>query len=108
MSVAGARYNITADHCSAHLDLAFKFHDLTERVDGVLGRTYRKNYTSRAKVGVAMPVLGGDRDQFTASGLFAVDCAVSRFRTGASAGKEYADMHGKSGPEGRGVLLCNR
>ncbi|OAY63610.1 hypothetical protein ACMD2_22322 [Ananas comosus] len=66
------------DNCFAHLYLAFKFHYLTEEVDGILGRTYRKNYTSRAKVGAAKPVLGGGHE-FTASGLFTMDCAAFCF-----------------------------
>ncbi|XP_073004631.1 uncharacterized protein [Typha latifolia] len=72
------RYDITADDCYAHLDMRFKFYNLSDEVDGVLGQTYRKDYTSRAKMGVAMPVLGGERE-FTASSLFAPDCKASRF-----------------------------
>ncbi|KAH7680626.1 Root cap protein [Dioscorea alata] len=59
------KYNVGKDESLAHLDLGFKL-------------TYRKDYKSRAKMGVAMPVLGGDRE-FVSSGLFSTDCLVSQF-----------------------------
>ncbi|KAJ0976747.1 hypothetical protein J5N97_012221 [Dioscorea zingiberensis] len=72
------KYNVTNDDCLAHLDLGFKFYELSEKVDGVLGQTYRHKYRSRAKMGVAVPVLGGDRE-FSSSGLFSTDCRASQF-----------------------------
>uniref|UniRef100_A0A0D9XWY2 Uncharacterized protein n=1 Tax=Leersia perrieri TaxID=77586 RepID=A0A0D9XWY2_9ORYZ len=60
------RYGVTADDCLAHLDLAFKFNELTADVHGVVGQTYRADYINK----------------FAASGLFAADCVVSRFGQG--------------------------
>ncbi|KAJ0046050.1 hypothetical protein Pint_05851 [Pistacia integerrima] len=71
-------YNITADNCFAHLELGFKFYNLSDMVDGILGQTYRKNYVTRAKIGAKMPVLGG-ADKFLSSSIFATDCLASRY-----------------------------
>ncbi|XP_010664895.1 uncharacterized protein LOC100255757 [Vitis vinifera] len=71
-------YDITEDDCFAHLELNFKFHTLSKRVDGVLGQTYRSSYRSRVKLAAAMPIMGG-ADKFNTSHLFATDCAVSNF-----------------------------
>ncbi|GJM89678.1 hypothetical protein PR202_ga05887 [Eleusine coracana subsp. coracana] len=76
-------YGVTADDCLAHLDLAFKFHALTDDVHGVLGQTYRSSYVNRMDVTKKMPVMGGERD-FVASGLFAADCAVARYGKGGN------------------------
>ncbi|PKI59684.1 hypothetical protein CRG98_019925 [Punica granatum] len=71
-------YNITDDNCFAHLELGFKFYNMSNNVDGILGQTYRPGYVSKAKVGAVMPVMGG-MHKFLSSGLFATDCAASRF-----------------------------
>lgn len=107
-------YNITDSNCYAHLDVSFKFYDLSDNVDGVLGNTYRKDYISKVNLTNPMPVVGGERN-FITSGLFATDCAVSRFNKGSgleSAGeanksKEYSKAVCRSGPTGNGVL-CSR
>ncbi|KAL5847925.1 hypothetical protein ACOSQ3_011449 [Xanthoceras sorbifolium] len=71
-------YDVTQDNCFAHLELNFKFDSLSVMVDGVLGQTYRLNYTSRVKMAAAMPIMGG-ADKFASSHLFAADCVVSKF-----------------------------
>ncbi|CAL8999916.1 unnamed protein product [Prunus brigantina] len=103
------KYGVTQEDCFAHLDLSFKFYALSGEVNGVLGQTYASNYVSRVKMGVVMPVLGGDKE-FASSSIFASDCAVSRFsgefvKNNSSESFEY--MNCASGKDGRGVV-CKR
>ncbi|KAG6408945.1 hypothetical protein SASPL_131973 [Salvia splendens] len=105
-------YGITEDDCFAHLELGFKLSSLNANANGVLGQTYRQNYVSRAKMGVAMPVLGGERE-FAVSNIFATDCAVSQFRRGEMLSEyeedvlELPTMKCGTGIDGRGVV-CKR
>lgn len=78
------KYDVPQDDCFAHLEVQFEFFKLSPRVDGVLGRTYRPEYVSRAKAGVEMPVLGGE-DKYWTSSLLATDCKVCSFWTPAIA-----------------------
>ncbi|KAF8021826.1 hypothetical protein BT93_G2078 [Corymbia citriodora subsp. variegata] len=99
-------YNITDDDCFAHLELGFKFYNLTDTVDGVLGRTYRKNYVSKAKPDAVMPVMGG-MDKCATSSILATDCLVSWFgrhlpATGNVRGRE--SLLCKSGIDGSGII----
>lgn len=103
------KYGITQEDCFAHLDLSFKFYALSGDVNGVLGQTYATNYVSRAKMGVAMPVLGGDKE-FASSSLFATDCAVARF-SGEETSLEavaYANMNCGSDYLGAQGVVCKR
>ncbi|KAL1825646.1 hypothetical protein ACET3Z_012424 [Daucus carota] len=93
-------YAITSDDCFAHLDLGFTFYSLSNDVSGVLGQTYAGNYTSRVKMGVTMPVLGGDKD-FASSSLFSADCAVARFNGLLDSSTNIAS----SGINGRGIIF---
>ncbi|XP_059650047.1 uncharacterized protein LOC132295779 [Cornus florida] len=106
-------YGITSDDFFAHLDLSFKFLSLSDEVNGVLGQTYRRDYVSRVKVNVPMPVMGGGR-KFASSNLFAADCAVARFDGGYNSGRgvssegiELPSLSCGSGMDGRGVV-CKR
>ncbi|XP_056687339.1 uncharacterized protein [Spinacia oleracea] len=98
--------------CFAHLDLSFKFNSLSDEVNGVLGQTYGRNYTSRVKMGVANPVLGGEKE-FQSSSMFATDCAAARYNGNWNYGSysyqriKYADLNCASGTSGRGVV-CKR
>ncbi|GJN06637.1 hypothetical protein PR202_ga24388 [Eleusine coracana subsp. coracana] len=71
-------YGKTRNDTLVHLDVGYKFHGLTKDVDGVLGQTYRPDYVTKVDVTANMPVMGG-ADKYSSSGLFATDCAVSRF-----------------------------
>ncbi|XP_052185016.1 uncharacterized protein LOC127796725 [Diospyros lotus] len=106
-------YNITDEDCFAHLELAFKFYNLTDMVDGVMGQTYRRDYVSKVKVNSVMPVMGG-AGKFSTSGIFAADCKAARFgqRVGGDLGSgrsasAYSTVVCKSGGEGNGVV-CKR
>ncbi|XP_075633870.1 uncharacterized protein LOC142606394 [Castanea sativa] len=104
-------YGITQEDCFAHLDLSFKFYALSGQVNGVLGQTYASNYVSKVKMGVVMPVLGGDKE-FSSSSLFATDCAVARFTGQFTEGNslenlEFGNLNCSSGMNGRGVV-CKR
>ncbi|XP_047051002.1 uncharacterized protein LOC124656270 [Lolium rigidum] len=102
------RYGVTSDDCLAHLELAFKFDALTDDVHGVVGQTYRSDYVNKLDVRASMPTMGGDAS-FTASSLFAADCAVARFGTirsnnEASVRSELAGITCASGMDGQGVV----
>ncbi|CAH8354980.1 unnamed protein product [Eruca vesicaria subsp. sativa] len=56
----------------------FKFINLSPKVDGILGRTYRPDFKNPAKPGVAMPVVGGE-DSFRTSSLLSHDCKTCLF-----------------------------
>ncbi|KAK2969480.1 hypothetical protein RJ640_022194 [Escallonia rubra] len=102
-------YNISDADCFAHLELGFKFYNLTDAVDGVLGQTYRSNYVSKIKVNVLMPVMGGAH-KFSTSSIFSTDCAASRFGSNTIIGDraiQYSSMQCNSGMSGNGVV-CKR
>uniref|UniRef100_A0A0D9VAS3 Uncharacterized protein n=1 Tax=Leersia perrieri TaxID=77586 RepID=A0A0D9VAS3_9ORYZ len=82
------RYGKTGKDSLVHLDLGYKFHALSDEVDGVLGQTYRPNFASMVNITAKMPIMGG-ADKYRSSGLFSPDCAVSRFHRRAGAGEEH-------------------
>lgn len=81
------KYQVPSDDCFAHLEVQFRFFGLSSKVDGVLGRTYRPDFESPAKPGVAMPVLGGE-DQFKTSSLLSPDCKTCLFNPAESVSNE--------------------
>ncbi|KAJ0966005.1 hypothetical protein J5N97_027143 [Dioscorea zingiberensis] len=71
-------YGIPANDCYAHLEVQFRFLDLSRHVQGVLGRTYRADFHNTAKPGVAMPLLGGE-EEYRTSSLISPDCTHCLF-----------------------------
>ncbi|KAI4322248.1 hypothetical protein L6164_021959 [Bauhinia variegata] len=71
-------YQLPSDDAFAHLETQFRFPNLTDLVEGVLGKTYRPNYVSPVKRGVAMPMMGGE-DKYQTPSLFSTFCSVCRF-----------------------------
>ncbi|OVA10774.1 Root cap [Macleaya cordata] len=72
------KYQIPSDDCFAHLEVQFKFLDLSEKVEGVLGQTYRPGFENPVKRGVAMPIMGGE-DKYKTSSLLSADCKYCIF-----------------------------
>ncbi|RZC76924.1 hypothetical protein C5167_001054 [Papaver somniferum] len=73
------KYQIPSDDVFAHLETQFKFKNLSDSVDGVLGRTYQPGYVSPVKVGVAMPMMGGE-EHFKTPSLLSPLCKHCRFK----------------------------
>ncbi|XP_057953812.1 uncharacterized protein LOC131148095 [Malania oleifera] len=73
------KYHIPADDAFAHLETQFKFYGLTELVEGVLGKTYRPDYVSPVKIGVPMPMVGGE-DKYKTPSLLSPICNFCRFK----------------------------
>ncbi|TKY49057.1 Root cap [Spatholobus suberectus] len=80
-------YQVPSDDCFAHLEVQFRFFALSPKVDGVLGRTYKLDFENPAKLGVAMPVVGGE-DIYKNNSLLFLDCASCVFSQGSSVEKE--------------------
>ncbi|XP_050212734.1 uncharacterized protein LOC126664403 [Mercurialis annua] len=72
-------YQLPNDDAFAHLETQFKFKNLSDLVEGILGKTYRKDYVSPVKIGVAMPMMGGE-DKYQTPSLMSPLCRVCRFQ----------------------------
>ncbi|KAG2673873.1 hypothetical protein I3760_13G109700 [Carya illinoinensis] len=84
-------YQIPADDAFAHLETQFRFAKLTDFVEGVLGKTYRPGYVSPVKIGVPMPMMGGE-DKYQTPFLYSPICKACRFQRQTAIGptKEVA------------------
>lgn len=72
-------YQLPQDDAFAHLETQFRFTNLSDMVEGVLGKTYRPGYVSPVKVGVPMPMMGGD-DRYRTPSLLSPLCRDCRFQ----------------------------
>ncbi|GLJ33468.1 hypothetical protein SUGI_0673250 [Cryptomeria japonica] len=72
-------YQIPSDDCFAHLEIQFRFLNLSSNVEGVLGQTYKPDFKSPVKVGVPMPIMGGE-DKYKTSSLTSADCRLCIFK----------------------------
>ncbi|KAJ0084896.1 hypothetical protein Patl1_30714 [Pistacia atlantica] len=72
-------YQLPEKDAFAHLETQFKFKNLSDLVEGVLGKTYRPDYVSPVKRGVPMPMMGGE-DKYQTPSLFSPLCRVCRFQ----------------------------
>ncbi|BBM98221.1 hypothetical protein MPTK1_1g11810 [Marchantia polymorpha subsp. ruderalis] len=100
-------YDITAENCFAHLELNFQFFNLSTEVNGILGQTYVPGYKSPVKVGVPMPIMGGD-ESYVSSALFQTDCAVSKFGATPSGQTIRQAASASCGNARSGGLVCRR
>lgn len=108
-------YQIPADDCFAHLEVQFRFFDLSEQLEGVLGQTYRPDFQNPVKRGVAMPIMGGEK-KYRTSSLVSTDCQYCIFNPEATLSAEAKPLALESAnamectsrfSNGRGVV-CRR
>ncbi|XP_030503524.2 uncharacterized protein LOC115718855 [Cannabis sativa] len=72
-------YQIPEGDSFAHLETQFKFLDLSDSVEGILGKTYRPGYVSPVKIGVPMPMMGGE-DKYQTTSLYSTLCKFCKFQ----------------------------
>ncbi|KAI7983977.1 hypothetical protein LOK49_LG15G01616 [Camellia lanceoleosa] len=73
------KYQLPGDDAFAHPETQFKFFELSENVEGVLGKTYRPGYVSPVKKGVPTPMMGGE-DKYQTPSLYSAVCKACRFQ----------------------------
>ncbi|OAY37995.1 uncharacterized protein LOC110626473 [Manihot esculenta] len=79
------KYQLPDDDAFAHLETQFKFKKLSDLVEGVLGKTYRPDYVSQVKIGVPMPMMGGE-DKYETPSLSSPICTACRFKGQSASG----------------------
>lgn len=84
-------YQVPSNDCFVHLEVQFRFFELSPKVEGVLGRTYRLDYENPAKPGVAMPVLGGE-EKYRTTSLLSADCRSCVFSPESVLEKQTSSM----------------
>ena len=84
-------YQVPSDDAFAHLETQFKFFSLSDRVEGVLGKTYRTDYISPVKRGVLMPLMGGE-DKYRTPSLYSPLCKVCLFQRRSAPSAAFSIM----------------
>lgn len=77
-------YQLPSDDAFAHLEVQFSFFNLSNGVEGVLGKTYRPRYVSPVKRGVPMPIMGGE-DKYRTPSLYSPSCKLCIFQRPSAA-----------------------
>ncbi|KAK3022483.1 hypothetical protein RJ639_045812 [Escallonia herrerae] len=72
-------YQLPSDDAFAHLETQFRFSNLSDHVEGILGKTYQPGYVSPVKRGVPMPMMGGE-DKYQTPSLHSPACKACRFQ----------------------------
>nr|GEV04101.1 putative root cap [Tanacetum cinerariifolium] len=73
-------YQLPSNDAFAHFELQFKFMNLSDDVEGILGKTYQPGYVSPVKRGIAMPIMGGE-DKYETASLTSTVCKECKFQT---------------------------
>ncbi|PON71840.1 Root cap [Parasponia andersonii] len=85
-------YQIPDGDSFAHLETQFRFFNLSDSVEGVLGKTYSPGYVSPVKIGVPMPMMGGE-DKYQTPSLYSPLCKKCRFQRPSSTSSSESDDH---------------
>ncbi|KAK9079083.1 hypothetical protein SSX86_000753 [Deinandra increscens subsp. villosa] len=72
-------YQLPSNDAFAHFELQFNFLNLSDEVEGILGKTYRPGYVSPVKRGIAMPIMGGE-DKYETPSLTSTLCKQCKFQ----------------------------
>ncbi|PHT56036.1 hypothetical protein CQW23_04522 [Capsicum baccatum] len=102
-------YGIPKNDSFAHLEVQFRFFDLSPKVEGILGRTYQPSFKNSAKAGVDMAVVGGD-NKYKTSSLLSADCnSCSVFTPGKMvAGRALPMDFGSLDCTGGNGIVCKK
>ncbi|KAF2321769.1 hypothetical protein GH714_002634 [Hevea brasiliensis] len=76
---------LPVDDAFTHLETQFRFKKLSDLVEGILGKTNRPDYVNPVKIGVPMPMMGGE-DKYETPSLSSPLCRACRFRGQSDAG----------------------
>lgn len=99
------KYGIPAGDCFSHLEVQFKFFALSEKVEGVLGQTYRPDFENPVKRGVPMPIMGGE-DRYATDSIVSTNCKSCIFS--AKAMESTADVAAAGKMNNGCRVVCRR